>query len=486
MRYVVYTWLVLGAGVAMSQAPFDLDTTYRTGITRQHVNSLLPLSDGRMVISGRMRFLEFPLNDKLLARLDVDGVLDPSFNTSNLGGGKLTPWNNIFYVATAQTVRRILADGTQDPSFIEMNMDPYFSSGQGGDYHVYPDGRVVMSGLHLLSDTVRGFEGFYSLVWFANTGYLDTTRIHRYCDNTIDFIHQLPDSAFLLSGWLNTYEGQPVGRIFRVQPGGALDPNFHTDIHWGQAYDLQVQDDGKIVAVGLFLVTGVTDTLHMIRLLPDGSLDSTFNNHLRSVYFDDGGYSAWVGIHPLPGVGWIVHGGFSSIDEEVRGGIALVDTAGQLLDTYFDGAGCGVYEYMGSPYASVESIIPDPLGSGYYICGAYHGYDDGTTNDTLQRFVSRLYGLDVGIAEPTPNVAFSLYPNPANEYVTLQRASTSKASPRTLEVRDAFGRVVRTERIPQAADPIRLDLREVPPGLYVVTLLGQGVSSASQRLIVQP
>jgi hypothetical protein len=44
---------------------------------------------------------------------------------------------------------------------------------------VYPDGSILMSGLHSLYDTARGFVGLYNLIWFTNTGHLDTTKTHR-------------------------------------------------------------------------------------------------------------------------------------------------------------------------------------------------------------------------------------------------------------------------------------------------------------------
>ena len=44
---------------------------------------------------------------------------------------------------------------------------------------MYPDGRVLVCGLHELSDSIRGYVGFYDLIWFSNQGYLDTTAHHR-------------------------------------------------------------------------------------------------------------------------------------------------------------------------------------------------------------------------------------------------------------------------------------------------------------------
>ncbi|MBK9273486.1 MAG: hypothetical protein IPM49_02965 [Flavobacteriales bacterium] len=471
-----------------AQQPFDLDTSFRTPIIQRNVNSILPQQDGKLVLSGRMLF-PGALNEHLLVRIDQDGLLDPTFYASSLGGGKLTSWSGQFYVAANSTVRRILPDGHQDPSFIGMNTGPYFTSGQGGDYHVYPDGRVLMTGVHVLSDSIRGFEGFYSLVWFSNTGYLDTTAIHRKCDNTIDLIHPLPNGEFLLSGWLNTYEGQPVGRIFRVHPDGALDSSFHTSIYWGMATDLLVQPDNKIVATGRFLMNGDPDTLHLIRLFPDGALDSTFNNHLRSSYHQFGGFFSWSGITSVSPLGHIVYGAFTSIDEQPRRGIALVDTSGVLLNTYFSGTGCGVYEYMGFPYSSVESLIPDPVGGGYYICGAYTGYDDGTVDDTTQRFVSRLYGLDVGVREEPvkePGASLLIHPNPASTWVAVSYGLDPQPANASISIRDLMGREVHRAPISAATGQLLWDTRQVPAGSYAVVLLGAANGPVTQQLIVQP
>ena len=466
---------------ATGQQPFDMDTSFRTPIIQRNVNSILPQQDGKLVLSGRMLF-PGALNEHLLVRIDQEGILDPTFYASSLGGGKLTSWGGQFYVAANSTVRRILPDGQQDPSFIGMNTGPYFSSGQGGDYHVYPDGRVLMTGVHVLSDSIRGFEGFYSLVWFSNTGYLDTTAIHRKCDNTIDLIHPLPDGKFLLSGWLNTYEGQPVGRIFRVHPDGALDSSFHTSIYWGMASDLLVQPDNKIVATGRFLMNGDPDTLHLIRLFPDGALDPTFNNHLRSSYHQYGGFFSWSGITSVSPLGHIVYGAFTSIDDQPRGGIALVDTSGVLLNTYFSGTGCGVYEYMGFPYSSVECLIPDPVGGGYYICGAYAGYDDGTVNDTTQRFVSRLYGLNVGVREVEQPLAVQVVPNPSTGPVQVELPEA--IGPASLQVVDAQGRVVRVQRV--AGGPAVLDLTGQAAGVYAVRVRTEAGRSGHARIVLRP
>ena len=95
------------------------------------------------------------------------------------GGERVMPWiNGKFYVSNGLP-RRMLPDGNIDPSFGPISIGPYFQYSTTGDYHVFSDGRALISGSHMLSDSIRGFEGNYELIWFTSTGYLDTTRTHR-------------------------------------------------------------------------------------------------------------------------------------------------------------------------------------------------------------------------------------------------------------------------------------------------------------------
>jgi uncharacterized delta-60 repeat protein len=398
-----------------------------------------------------------------------------------LGGGKLTSWGGQFYVAANSTVRRILPDGQQDPSFIGMNTGPYFSSGQGGDYHVYPDGRVLMTGVHVLSDSIRGFEGFYSLVWFSNTGYLDTTAIHRKCDGDISTIAQQPDGKFICSGFYSTFEGSPAGRILRTLPDGALDTTFSTDLVWGAAQALSVLPDGRILGSGYLLHSGTSDTLKIIRLLPDGTLDTTFNNQL-AVTHDLWGSYLELRHRVLPDGRIVLLGQFDHVNGEPRGGVAILDADGELLNDAFTGAGCG--EVLNSAQIHVQGVIdlvPSPDGH-YYICGLWRGYDDGTVNDSTQRFVSRLYGLDVGVREVEKPLALQVVPNPSTGPVRV--VLPEAIGPATLQVVDAQGRVVRVQRI--AGGPAVLDLTGQAAGVYAVRVRTEAGRSGHARIVLQP
>ncbi|MBK8582730.1 MAG: delta-60 repeat domain-containing protein [Flavobacteriales bacterium] len=228
------------------------------GLSTRYVVDLMPLADGKVLISGPITYPGENINQpRYGARLNADGTRDLTFNSYPGMGGRMVSWEDHFYCGAGQTVRRLQMDGTLDQGFIPLNSGPYLSL-QGGDYHVYPDGRVLMSGAHVLEDSIRAFEGLYSLIWFSNEGYLDTTRTHRLCNGVIYAIEEQPDGKFLCTGTMTTYEGQPVSRVFRVEADGTLDPNFSAEVQpMGEARDYFTLSDGRILLGGTLRLYGI-------------------------------------------------------------------------------------------------------------------------------------------------------------------------------------------------------------------------------------
>jgi hypothetical protein len=137
--------------------------------------------------------------------------------------------------------------------------------------------------------------------------------------------------------------------------------------------------------------------------------------------------------------------------------------------------------YAGPVFAgySLVGIVPAPNGS-YYIYGVYHGYNDGTTNDPTQRFISRLYGLNVGIAEQE-RITFKLYPNPASTQLTVELEQLPEQG--ELLLRDALGREMLRERI--AGHYPTLSVQQLPAGLYLLEVWSKGQRVGSERVVVE-
>ncbi len=478
---------VLAAIAVKGQWQFSLDTTFRTQIIQQNTNSILLLPDGKLIASGIMRFTD-EFSDKRLVRLLPDGTRDESFYSSGLGGGKTLPWQpDRFYVQGSFTPRRIWTDtGLNDGSFaVGSGAIPYFLPNSGGDYHVFEDGRVVITGNHHLSDSIRGFTGWYKLIWFSNEGYLDTTRIHRQANGPMWNFTALPDGKFLCSCSCTEYEGQPVGRVFRIHADGSLDTTFQTDVFTGNIRAHHPLPDGRVIIGGDFRVASAPDILYqLVRLMPDGSFDPTFNNDLVFGLADGlNGAPRVSRIVPWQDDKYFVTGTFRNVNGETRGGICVTDTAGQLL-SLMDECLNGPFTYMVNTNASIHGITPTPDGTGFYINGTYAGYTDGTINDTLQRFVSRLLvevDTTVGINATKAPAIFSLHPNPASGMVHITLAGPAPNG--LAQVRDALGRLVYVQQITNTHST--LDLQALSDGLYFVSISTHELHLPAQRLVLQ-
>ena len=490
MRLPLLLIILMINATALPQQPFDLDTTFRTDLESWYVNSILPLEDGRLIASGRFRLPDDPVGDmRSLARINVGGSLDQNYPSIG-GSGKLIKWQDKFYAQNHHLVRRLLMNGSPDPSFILMNSGPYFSSFQGGDYHVYPDGRVLMSGLHALSDTIRGFTGDHCLIWFSNEGYLDTTQHHRKCWGSLDFFRELPDGKFIGSGSTSIWDGQPASNIIRFHADGALDTTFQAHVWWGQAYGFLPLEDGRVYAAGIFRIEGISDTLRLVRFMPDGSLDPTFNNTIKFRITEMttqplGGLPRR--IHPLGEDRLIITGSFEKVEDEVRRCIVLLDTNGNVLNDHFVDAGVGNFTYQGATGSVTSGIAPAPDGN-HYIWGAYHGYNDGNTNDPQQRFISRLYGLNVGVQEQNKEEPqlLKVYPNPAQDQVTFVIDPAHVTAGSKLVVRDPMGREVYVRRLRMKEDNVVWDTRGLAAGTYTATMENGTFQGRGEKLVIDP
>ena len=487
---MVSSMAALGAAMlGFTQQPFSLDTTFRTNINSQYVSSIIPVEDGKILVSGWME-MDDADNPQLLTRLNTNGTRDTDFPLDLFGQGKLIPLDDKVYVGRTQIVSRIFLNGELDPLWAEMNTTPYFNSLQGGDYHVFPDGRIVMSGVHTLSDSIRGFVGYYNFIWFTNTGYLDTTRIHRTGNGAILRFTELPDGKFLCSGTGTEFEGQPVDRIFRLNSNGSLDNSFQSDVNWGEVYGYLPLEDGRVYAGGRFRKSGAPDdTLHLVRFLPDGQIDPSFQppHFSLGAIPDQGELGGMVrSITPFSLGRVIVTGLFQYANGEPRRGICMLDSTGTLLDV-FEGHGVFPYTYQGFTYGHVEGIAP--YGEDQYIIwGNYHGYGDDQVTDMEQRYVTRLHGADITVqlTEAEESIdAFRLHPNPTNTWVAITYDLQGKAEAGSVDIKDAVGHTVSTQPITTEKGQLVIDTRSFGAGMYTVLLTNAGQVIDLEKLVVQ-
>ncbi|MDX9752195.1 MAG: hypothetical protein RBT71_14035, partial [Flavobacteriales bacterium] len=170
-----------------------------------------------------------------------------------------------------------------------------------------------------------------------------------------------------------------------------------------------------------------------------------------------------------------------------RKGFIVLDVDGIVPDNSIGGSGCGAFEdFIGIVRKGTIGMTFGPDGS-MYIYGSYHGYSDGTTNDPTQRFVSRLYGLDVGVREHE-QARMAVYPNPclrqagpASSHITVELEEMPIQG--MLLLRDALGREVAQQRVMGYQNTV--PLHGLGGGVYVLELWEGGERRAAQRVVVQ-
>jgi len=232
--------------------------------------------DGKIVVGGESdcRYASC----FTLARYTAEGALDPTF-----GGG----------------------DGVVRTTFSECGCRVY-------DLAIAPNGKIVAVGWRFRYGDAQD-DGLFAIARYRPDGRLDTT-FSRDGRTSIDFgygddfaraVAVQPDGKILVagSGTRNLYLTEDDFAFARFRTDGSLDPTFSGDglrtIHFGGersdgAYGIDVQSDGRILAVG---ASGPAPRMAVTRLTASGGLDTSFGRRLTRPSAA-GGYATAVVEHP--------------------------------------------------------------------------------------------------------------------------------------------------------------------------------------------
>ena len=338
-------------------------------------------------------------------------------------------------------------------------------------WHIFDDRSALSAGYFRItqSDPLR-----YVLIKVDQWGEWDSSWTPRYAsrnggaDVQGKQLVKLSNGQFLFNGRWSHYEGRPTGTIVRINMDGSQDTTFNTIAWSSEMQTVHEQVDGKVVLGGMFLLSGIPDTLNLIRLNADGSLDYSFNNfnHVRTGYYGPvsvmgSGVSV---VKQLDEGRLFIGGAFTRVDDAPRGCMACVDTAGNLLDCWV-GGGLSPLNYTASGWPNVWLSGLKTLANGEtYIYGTYKGITDANGYHPEQVCMSRLSMPDVGVVEQSgQGRRLRVWPNPGREALHLEWSGDHIDE---LEVRDALGRSV-LKRI-SILNNKPIDVASLVPGSYIV------------------
>lgn len=306
-----------------------------------YLTNTLSAYNGRWMVGGDFTIVDgIPRNR--IARLNIDGSVD-TVTFTNLGAG---PNNSVYalvvHTNAAQGVlegRTVIAgafttvNGFNRSRIARLNLDgsldTSFNPGSGADNPIYaavitPAGQIIIAGdFASFNGTPRSrlarlnLDGTIDLTFNPGLG----------ADNAIRTLALDSSNRVVIGGDFLTYNGASLARLARLNSDGSIDPTFNSLGAGanGRVRSLAVDSSNRIVVGGDFTTMGATVLNRIARLGTNGAVDGTFNVGAGT---DNGVYS--IVIQPTDGR-ILVGGDFTKYNNVNRTRIARLNPDG-LLD----------------------------------------------------------------------------------------------------------------------------------------------------------
>lgn len=272
----------------------DTDHGSPVGGANHVVTKVLALSDGRFLVGGIFRGYEDVVAPALV-RTFADGTVDGSFtppmvhDLDHVGDIALQTDEKVIVIGSmAPRIKRLLPNGAVDATF---------SPGSGPDSDIRSV-RLQADGKLLVAGYFSEFNGSprNSVARLNATGSLDQSFIPPGSSQGPGYAHvavQQPDGKVLVGGMFYEWGGGNNRCITRLMPDGSLDPTFNgggagTLTDGGDVNDIELLPDGRILIAGTFAQYNGVQRRGVARLLANGELDMSFVPPGSSLYnFND-------------------------------------------------------------------------------------------------------------------------------------------------------------------------------------------------------
>jgi len=251
-----------------------IDTTFNQGSgPSSTVLALAEQSDGKILMSGNQTVYSGSAVSSLI-RINTNGTLDTSWTTGT-GGYSILPVSGGKVLVAGDTtiagIRRYNSNGTTDSSF---------NVGKGASSTVstaatQSNGKIIIGGAF----TSFGNQGNNNLIKLTSSSFIDYsfnqgTGLDGYA---FTFASQ-SDGKILAGGNFTDYSGSVANYLVRINTDGTKDTSFNTGVGFNNiVYVVKVQPDGKIVVGGGFTSYSGSSSPRIVRLNSNGTKDLTFN-----------------------------------------------------------------------------------------------------------------------------------------------------------------------------------------------------------------
>jgi hypothetical protein len=202
-----------------------------------------------------------------------------------MGNSFLNQWNARGYFNIPGTVSAYSGDGIQYQVDRLMGFDGYTTTADNQGANVIVGGNFVAASNCLSKNICRVTSAFPLPPLTNGFGQIDPSF-----DAGIGFngevlvIKVQADNYILVGGKFTDFNGTITNKIVRLQPNGGLDTSFNIGSGFnGDVYSIAIQADGKIVVGGDFTQFDGQSRNLIARLNTDGTLDNTFTSPITTV-----------------------------------------------------------------------------------------------------------------------------------------------------------------------------------------------------------
>ena len=319
----------------------SLDTSMNSQLTA--LGSLFAIArhtDGKLYIGGTLTSVDGTARANF-ARLNANGTHDLTFNPGTgpnapiqtigvqadgkaIISGNFTNYNG----APINRIARINVDGSLDTSF---NVGTGLPDPGAQTIAVQPDGKILLGGFFTTYNSATNNR----IVRLNTDGSLDASFVTATGPNNMIFkIVVQADGKIVIGGDFATVHGAAKRGVARLNADGTNDATFDQNGTGlaGRVTDLVVHNDGKIVAVGGFTTVNGTSRVRVARLNANGSLDTSFDPGV-------GFPTELQAIVLTPEGKYIVAGNFTTAQGLPRNKIARIRSNGTLDAKFLGGLG---------------------------------------------------------------------------------------------------------------------------------------------------